>query len=81
MTLAIGFIRYALLCTALDVCLAPCLTREYKSDPGMDYSTAVKVILSNWSTKEMFLDYGGDKEFAVKSYVDASFNTNPDDLE
>ena len=27
----------------------------------------------------MFLDYGGDKEFVVKGYVDASFNTDPDD--
>ena len=47
MALAIGFIRYAMLCTALDVCLAPCLTREYKSDPGVDYWTAVEDILSN----------------------------------
>ena len=30
-------------------------------------------------TEEMFLDYGGDKEFVVKSYADASFDTNPDD--
>ena len=30
-------------------------------------------------TKEIFLDYGGDKEFVVKSYVDASFDTDPDD--
>jgi hypothetical protein len=29
----------------------------------------------------MFLGYGGDKEFDVKSYVDASFNTYPDDYE
>ena len=29
----------------------------------------------------MFLDYGGDKEFIVKSYVDASFNTDLDDSE
>ena len=29
----------------------------------------------------MFLDYGGDKEFDVKGYVDASFNTDPDDSE
>ena len=29
----------------------------------------------------MFLDYGGDKEFGVKGYVDASFNTDPDDSE
>ena len=27
----------------------------------------------------MFLGYGGDKEFVVKSYVDASFNTDLDD--
>ena len=30
-------------------------------------------------TKEMFLDYGGDKEFVVKGYTDASFDTNSDD--
>ena len=29
----------------------------------------------------MFLDYGGDKEFGVKGYVDASFNTYPSDSE
>ena len=27
----------------------------------------------------MFLGYGGDKEFVVKGYFDASFNTVPDD--
>ena len=27
----------------------------------------------------MFLSYGGDKEFVVQSYVDASFDTDPDD--
>ena len=27
----------------------------------------------------MFLGYGGDKEFAVKSYADASFYTDSDD--
>ena len=30
-------------------------------------------------TKEMFLGYGGDKEFVIKSYTDASFYTDPDD--
>ena len=29
----------------------------------------------------MFLGYGGDKEFDIKSYVDASFNTYPSDSE
>ena len=27
----------------------------------------------------MFLGYGGDKEFVVQSYVDASFDTDLDD--
>ena len=27
----------------------------------------------------MSLGYGGDKEFVVKSYIDASFDTNLDD--
>ena len=27
----------------------------------------------------MFLDYGGDKRFIVKGYVNASFDTNPND--
>ena len=27
----------------------------------------------------MFLSYGGDKEFVIKSYVDASFDTDLDD--
>ena len=30
-------------------------------------------------TKEIFLGYGGDKEFDVKSYVDAKFYTDPYD--
>ena len=29
----------------------------------------------------MFLGYGGDKEFIVKCYVDARFDTDPDDSE
>ena len=30
-------------------------------------------------TKDMFLVYGGDKELVVDGYVDASFDTDPDD--
>ena len=78
---AIGSIKYAMLCTKHVVYLAMSLSRGYNSDPGVDHCTAVKIILSNWMTKEMFLDYGGDKEFVVKSYVDASFYTDPDDSE
>ena len=29
----------------------------------------------------MFLGYGGNKEFVVKGYVDASVDTDPDDSE
>ena len=29
----------------------------------------------------MFLDYGSDKRFIVKGYVDASFDTDPNDSE
>ena len=29
----------------------------------------------------MFLGYGGDKEFVIKSYIDASFDTDSDDYE
>ena len=45
----------------------------------MAHRTAVKIVLG--VNKDMFLDYGGDKEFGVKGYVDASFNTNLDDSE
>ena len=51
--------------------------RGYDSDLGVDHRTAVKIILND---KEMFLDYGGDKRFVVKSYIDASFDTDLDNF-
>ena len=46
----------------------------------MDHWTAVKNILKYLKmTKDMFLIYGGDKELIVNGYVDASFDTDPDD--
>ena len=65
-----------MLSTAPDVCLATCLAREYKGDPGRDHWTAVKIVLG--VNKDMFLDYGGDKEFGVKGYVHSSY---PNDSE
>ena len=54
----------------------------YNSDLGVDHWIAVKIILRYLKkSKEMFLGYGGDKEFVVKGYVDASFDTDPDDSE
>ena len=42
---AIGSIKYVMLCTRL-VCVAMSLARGYNSDPGVDHSTVVKIILS-----------------------------------
>ena len=43
--LVIGSIRYAMLSTAPDVCLATCLARGYEGDLGVDHQIAVKIIL------------------------------------
>ena len=71
-----------MLCTRPIVYLAMSLARGYNSDLGVDHWTMVKIILRYLKrTKEIFLGYGGDKEFGVKGYVDASFDTDPDDSE
>ena len=70
----------SIMCTRLDVCLAISLAGRYQSNPGVDHWTAVKNILKYLKrTKDMFLVYGGDKELIVSGYVDASFDTDPDD--
>jgi hypothetical protein len=75
-----GSIMYAMLCTRRDVSNALCLTIRYQSDPGVEHWTAVKNILKYLNrTKEMFLVYGGDEQLVVKGYVDANFDTDPDD--
>jgi hypothetical protein len=77
---AIGSIKYVMLCTRPDVSLAISMARRFQSDPGVEHRTAVKNILKYLKrTKEMFLVYGGDQELVVKGYVDASFDTDPDD--
>ena len=53
--------------------------KGYKNDPGMDHWIAVKIVLG--VNKDMFLDYGGDKEFGLNGYVDASINTYLNDSE
>ena len=65
-----------MLCTRPIVYLTMILARGYNSDLGVDHWTAVKIILSGIRN---FLDYGGEKEFVVKSYVNASFDTDLDD--
>ena len=47
----------------------------------MEHWTVVKNILKYLKrTKDTFLVYGGDKELVVNGYVDASFDTDPDDF-
>ena len=79
--LAIGSIMHEMLCSRPDVCLAISLAGRYQSNPGVDHWTAVKNILKYVKrTKIMFLVYGGDKELVVNGYVNASFDTDPDDF-
>jgi hypothetical protein len=78
---AIGSIMYAMLSTIPDVALALSLTSRYQSNPGMSHWTVVKGILKYLrNTKDMVLVYGGnEEELSIKCYVDASFDTDPDD--
>ena len=79
------YVLYSMPCCVPNLFCVPChisLARGYNSDPGVDHWIAVKIILRYLErTKEMFLGYGGDKEFVVKGYIDASFDTDPDDSE
>src|SRR6185312_15278984 len=56
------------------------VTSRYQSDPGESHWTAVKNILKYLRrTKDVFLCYGGEEEFVVTGYTDASFQTDKDD--
>ena len=75
--LAIGSIRYAMLCTRPIVYLSMILAREYNNDLGIYHWTTVKIILRR--LRKCFSVMEGDKEFIVKGYIDASFDTDSDD--
>ena len=60
------------------MCLATCLERGYKSGLGVDHWTTVKIILRG--IRKCFLVMKVI-EFGVKGYIDANFNTYPDDSE
>ena len=53
------------------------LAREYNSDLRVDHWTAVKIILSK--VRICFSIMEVTKRFVVKGYVDANFDTDPDD--
>ena len=69
--LAIGSIKYDMLCTRAIVYLSMILAREYNSDLGVDHWATVKIILR--VLRKYFSVMEVIKEFVVKSYVDASF--------
>ena len=74
---AIGSIKYAMLCTRPIVHPALSLAREYNSDLGVDHWIVVKIILS--VIRICFSIMHVTKRFVVKGYVDASFDTDPDE--
>ena len=53
------------------------LAREYNSDLAVDHWTAVKIILRG--LRKYFSIMEVIKEFIVKSYIDASFDTDLED--
>ena len=66
-----------MLCTRPIVYLTVSLARGYNSDPGVDHWTAVKIILSGIRIGFSIMEV--TKRFVVKGYVDANFDTDPDD--
>ncbi len=71
---AIGSMKYAMLYTRPIVYLAMSLAKGYNSDLGVDHWTAVKIILKGLRKYFSVME-------VIKSYVDVSFDTNPDDSE
>ena len=57
----------------------PCtdLAREYNSDLGVDHWTAVRIILTG--IRICFSIMEVTKRFVVKGYIDANFDSDPDD--
>ena len=79
---AVGSIMYAMICTRPDVSFALSCASKFQKDPGQDHWTAVKAILKYLRrTKDAFLVYGREGgELEVTDYVDASFQTDPNDF-
>ncbi|GKB07115.1 hypothetical protein Tco_0835348 [Tanacetum coccineum] len=80
---AVGSIMYAVRCTRPDVAFSQNLTSRYQHNPGKCYWTVVKNILKYLrNTKDMFLVYSDDSttKLSVTCYIDASWETDRDDL-
>ena len=72
---AIGSIKYVILCTRPIVYLVMSLARGYNSNLEVDHWTTVKIILRGIRMCFSIMDT------KVKGYVDANFDTNPDNSE
>ena len=64
-------LQYAMLCTASEVCLAMSQSRGTRVIQEWLTGQRSKLSLVTSGLRN-FLDFGRDKEFDVKSYVDAS---------
>ena len=73
----IGSIKYAMQWTRPIVYPTLSLAREYNSDVGVDHWTLVKIILRG--LRNYFSVMEVTKRFVVKGYVDANFDTDPDE--
>ena len=76
---AIGSIMYAMMCTRPDVYLAISLAGRYIKEQEVAPGTAVKLTFSKKRICSSIMDV--TKRFIVKSYIDASFDTDLDDSE
>ena len=78
---AVGSIMYAMICTRPDISYALSRVSRFQSNPGEEHWTAVKAILKYLKrTKDAYLVFGmQDEELVTTGYVDASFQTDPDD--
>jgi len=75
----VGAIMYTMTCTQLDVAHALGVTSRYQANSGEEHWKVVKTILKYLRrTKNQFLIYG-HSELKLKSYADASFQSNVDD--
>ncbi|GKC48252.1 retrotransposon protein, putative, ty1-copia subclass [Tanacetum coccineum] len=68
----VGSIMYVVRCTRPDVAFAQNITSRFQQNPGD----------LHWTTKDMFLVYGGDikRELRVSCYTDVGYLTDADDL-
>jgi hypothetical protein len=77
---AIGSIMYAMLCTRTNMSNALSLISRYQSDPVVHWTAVNNILKYLKRTMDVFLVYGGYEELVIKGCVDASFNTDLDDL-